>query len=57
MLTAAVPAVAAQPLSTLEPAGVDAERIAVFFWWMGIGAGIVWLAAMSCSTVWSVALM
>lgn len=47
MLTAAVTAVAAQPLSTLEPAGVDAERIAVFFWWMGIGAGIVWLAAMS----------
>lgn len=30
--------------STLDPAGREAERIAVVFWWMTAGAAIVWLA-------------
>lgn len=36
----------AAPLSTLEPAGVDAQRIADFFWWMAVAAAVVWCAAM-----------
>lgn len=30
--------------STLNPAGREAERIAVLFWWMAAGAVVVWLA-------------
>lgn len=36
----------AAPLSTLEPAGVDAQRIANFFWWMAAAAAVVWCAAL-----------
>jgi cytochrome c oxidase subunit 2 len=32
------------PLSTLEPAGRDAEVIASLFWWMAAGATLIWLA-------------
>jgi cytochrome c oxidase subunit 2 len=32
------------PQSALDPAGRDAERIAGFFWWMGGGALVIWLA-------------
>ncbi|MDQ3665868.1 MAG: cytochrome c oxidase subunit II [Acidobacteriota bacterium] len=30
--------------STLDPAGREAERIAGLFWWMAVGAVIVWIA-------------
>jgi cytochrome c oxidase subunit 2 len=36
----------AAPLSTLEPAGIDALRIAGFFWWMAVAAAVVWVAAL-----------
>jgi cytochrome c oxidase subunit 2 len=36
----------AAPLSTLEPAGVDAQRISDFFWWMATAAAVVWFAAL-----------
>lgn len=32
------------PLSTLDPAGRSAERIATLFWWLAAGAVIVWVA-------------
>jgi cytochrome c oxidase subunit 2 len=32
------------PQSALDPAGRGAERIAELFWWMAIGAGLIWLA-------------
>ncbi|HSK80649.1 MAG TPA: cytochrome c oxidase subunit II [Thermoanaerobaculia bacterium] len=32
------------PQSTLDPAGVGAERIAWLFWWMAAGAVVIWLA-------------
>jgi cytochrome c oxidase subunit II len=32
------------PQSSLAPAGRGAERIADLFWWMAVGAGIIWLA-------------
>jgi cytochrome c oxidase subunit 2 len=32
------------PQSSLEPAGRGAERIADLFWWMAVGAVIIWLA-------------
>lgn len=31
------------PQSTLDPAGVDAERIAELFWWMTGGSVVIWL--------------
>lgn len=31
------------PQSALEPAGRGAERIADLFWWMAVGAGVIWL--------------
>lgn len=47
-LGAATPVVAlAAPASTLEPAGGDAALIATLFWWMALGAAIVWTAAMA----------
>jgi cytochrome c oxidase subunit II len=30
------------PQSTLEPAGQEAERLAVLFWWMSAGAAVIW---------------
>lgn len=36
----------AAPLSTLDPGGVDAQRIADFFWWMAAIAAVVWFAAL-----------
>jgi len=35
------------PQSALAPAGRGAERIADLFWWMAVGAGVVWLAVIS----------
>lgn len=35
------------PQSALAPAGRDAERIAELFWWMAIGALVVWLIVMA----------
>jgi cytochrome c oxidase subunit II len=35
------------PQSALDPAGRGAERIADLFWWMAVGAGIIWLAMVS----------
>ena len=32
--------------SALEPAGRSAEKIAELFWWMAIGAGVIWVAMM-----------
>jgi cytochrome c oxidase subunit II len=32
------------PQSALDPAGRSAERIAGLFWWMAVGAGIIWCA-------------
>ena len=34
------------PQSALSPAGLEAERIALLFWWMTAGAGVVWLGVM-----------
>lgn len=34
------------PMSALAPAGKDAERIAILFWWMAGGSALVWLAVM-----------
>lgn len=34
-------------LSTLDPAGRDAEQIAELFWWMSIGAAIIWVAVVA----------
>jgi cytochrome c oxidase subunit II len=31
------------PQSALDPAGRGAERIADLFWWMAVGAGVIWL--------------
>jgi len=35
------------PQSALDPAGRGAERIADLFWWMAVGAAIIWLAVVS----------
>ncbi len=32
--------------SALDPAGREAERIAVLFWWMVGGTAVIWLAVM-----------
>lgn len=34
------------PQSTLQPAGIGAERIAALFWWMFAGALAIWLVVM-----------
>lgn len=34
------------PQSALQPAGRDAERIAVLFWWMAGGAVVIWVAVL-----------
>ena len=35
------------PQSALEPAGRGAERIADLFWWMTVGAVVIWLAVIA----------
>src|SRR5687768_6845201 len=39
--------------SALDPAGKDAEWIAALFWWMTIGAALVWAAVVGL-TIYSV---
>lgn len=34
------------PQSALDPAGLEASRLATLFWWMLIGSGIVWAAVL-----------
>jgi cytochrome c oxidase subunit 2 len=47
VLAAATSAAAgAAPASALTPAGADAQLIADFFWWMAVGAAIIWVAAL-----------
>lgn len=33
--------------SALDPASLEADRIATLFWWMVAGAGVIWLAVMA----------
>lgn len=40
------------PQSTLQPAGVGAERIATLFWWMFAGALVIWVVVM-CIAVYA----
>jgi cytochrome c oxidase subunit 2 len=39
--------------SALDPAGREAERIAVLFWWMVVGAMVIWLGVLALA-LWSV---
>lgn len=34
------------PLASPDPAAVDAQRLADFFWWMAVAAAVVWFAAL-----------
>src|SRR5918999_116171 len=39
-----LPAGCSGAASALDPAGRQAERIAILFWWMAAGAIVIWLA-------------
>jgi cytochrome c oxidase subunit II len=46
-VVAGVSPVIAAPLSTLDPAGHDAQLISDLFWWMAAVSAVVWLAAVA----------